>query len=105
MTAAELSSMKKTNRIRTICAISSGVMWMCSVRVNPLARAPLGGQRASALFDVRLVFVAEVRQGREHRRHRGIAERAERLAGDVGGDARQQIEIARLPLAALDLAQ
>ena len=63
-------------------------------RPTGVPRAPLGRQRAAALADVRLVLVPEVLQRREHRRRGGVAERAERLAGDVAGDAGEQIEIA-----------
>ena len=47
----------------------------------------------------------EVLERRQHRGDRGVAERAERLAGDVAGNARQQIEIAHLPFATLDPGQ
>src|SRR5256885_5285671 len=114
--------MKKTKSVRTICAMSSGVIdarrdhegtktrrntknafYKCclrasscfrafvvaaSVRSHRLPRAPGCGEGAAAFCDVRFVFVAEVLQGRQHRRDRGVAERAQRLAGDVAGDAR-----------------
>ena len=44
-------------------------------------------------------------QRRQHGRDGGVTESAERLAADVRRDTRQQIEIAHLAFAALDLAQ
>src|SRR5256885_11397914 len=118
MTAAELSSMKNTKSVRTICAMRSGVIRdassrerrnrggsRASVRSDGLPRAPVGGQRAPPLPDVRLVLVPEVLQRREHRRDGGVAERAQRLAGDIVRDPRQEIEIAHLAVAPFDALQ
>src|SRR5688572_5743217 len=65
-------------------------------------RAPVGRQRAVSLADVGLELVAEVLQRRQHRRRRGIAEGAQRLADDVGCHPEEQVEILHLPLAPLD---
>src|SRR5438874_7214667 len=93
--------MTKTKSVSPICAMKRGVG--ISVSSDWLPRPPVGGQRAPAFLDVRLVLVTEVLQRRHDRRHRGVAEGAERLAGDVRRDVRQQIEIAHLSFAALDL--
>ncbi len=90
--AAELSSATKTNSVRTICATSSGRHGL--MRSHRVPRPPRRGQRAAPFLDVRLVLVPEMLQRRQHRRDRGVAERAQRLAGDVARDAREQIEIA-----------
>jgi hypothetical protein len=55
--------------------------------------------------NVGFVFVPEVLQSGQHRRHRRVAERAQRLPRDVLRDARQQVQIAHLPFAAFDAAQ
>ena len=60
-----------------------------AVRAHRLPRAPVGRQRAAPFPDVRLVLVPEMLQRRQHRRDGGVAERAQRLAGDVAGDARR----------------
>src|SRR6185503_15151746 len=111
--AAECSSAMKTNSVRTIWAMSSVVIRVaqpfraaqCLMRPHRLARPPFRRQRAAPFLDVRLVLVAEMLQRRQHRRHRRVAERAQRLAGDVVRDALQHVEVAHLPLAALDAAQ
>src|SRR5688572_28780791 len=129
MPAAELSSMTKTNSVRTIWPISSGVIGIrhedtktrnlrCSsscfrvfvvasvlMRGYWLPRSPARRQRAPAFPHVRFVLVSEVLQRRQHRRDGGVAEGAERFAGDVLGNALQEIEVAHLTLAALDLAK
>ena len=74
--------MTKTKSVRTICATRNGVM-----RATACDAAPVGRQRAPAFPDVRFVLVPEMLQRRQHRRDRGVAEGAERLAGDVAGDA------------------
>src|SRR5262249_28056277 len=76
-----------------------------SVGSHRLGRAPGSKQGTAVLANVRLVFVAEMLQRRLHRGDRGVAEGAQRLAADVRRDAREQIEIAHLPLAVLDAAQ
>src|SRR5918994_19647 len=42
---------------------------------------------------------------RQHRRGRGVAERTQRLADDVGGDPEEQVDVLHLPVAALDALQ
>src|SRR5581483_5611002 len=138
MSAAELSSITKTNSVRPSWASSSGVTIPLrrpatrppARRAGPAGRpgdrtrdqtprrvppesmgldqrpgAPLGRQRAAALADVGLVFLPEVLQRCQHRRGGGVAEGAQRLAGDVAGDAAEQIEVAHRPLPALDPAK
>src|ERR1700738_3718842 len=108
MMAAEFSSITKTKSVRTICASSS--IDICGgrpsqgrlVRSYRLARAAVGGQRGAAPFGVGLALVPEMLQRRQHRRHGGVAERAECLAADVVRDAGEQIEVAHLPFAMLD---
>src|SRR5688572_24505701 len=110
--------MKKTKSVRPIWAMNKGVMRQrrshedtktrkeigfssCfrvfvvafSVGSHRVLRAPVGRERATSFSDMRLVLVPEMLQRRQDRRHGGVAERAERLARDVGGDARQQIQI------------
>ena len=68
-------------------------------------RPPRGRKRAAAFLDVRLALVPEMFQRRQHRRDGGVAERAERPAADVVRNAREQIEIAHLPIAAPDALQ
>src|SRR5687768_12047114 len=55
-------------------------------RQHRLFRPPVRGQRAAAFGDVRLELLPEVVQRREDRRCRGVAERTQRLADDIGGD-------------------
>src|SRR5262249_3841173 len=94
MMAAEFSSITKTNSVRTIWAMNRGVMLnRSSVRADRMPRAPVGRQRAAALADMRLVLVPEMLDRRQHRGDGGIAECAERFAGNVSRDAQQQIEI------------
>src|SRR5262249_12102589 len=93
--------MTNTKSVRTICAMSSGVI-VALVGSYRLARTPRGRQRASSLANVRLVLVPEVLERRDHRCRGGIAERAQRFAGDVRRDAREQVEIAHLAFAAFD---
>src|SRR3954464_7368151 len=88
-----------------IWAIVRRLIGSSSVRPHRMAGAPVGGQRAVPRLDMRFVLVAEVLEGRHHRRDRGIAEGAQRLAADVGGNAGQQIEIAHLSFTALDLPE
>src|SRR5262249_57882036 len=76
-----------------------------SVRSHCLRGAPWCGQRAAPFPDVRFVLVPEMLQRRLDRRDGGVAERAQGLAGDVPRDAREQIEVAHLPFAALDPPQ
>src|SRR5262245_41067798 len=98
--------MTKTKSVRPICAMRSGVTKQpSSVRADGLTRAPVGRQRATSFLDVRLVLVPEMLQGGHHRRDRGVAECAERLAGDIAADAGQQVEVGQLPFAALDFLQ
>src|SRR5262245_7509688 len=73
-----------------------------SVRSYWLSRAPVGRQRAPSFPDVRLVLVPEMRQRSQHRRDGGVAERAQGLAGDIPGDAVEQVEIAHLAFTSLD---
>src|SRR5262249_13790518 len=103
MMAAEFSSITKTKSVRPIWATRSGVI--SRVRSHASERAPGRRQRAALLPDVRLVLVSEVLQRRPHGRDGGVAERAERLAADVRRNARQQIEIARLPFSGFDLPE
>src|SRR5262249_51171918 len=114
MMAAEFSSITKTKSVRTIWAISSGVIHPspqnhestkqppASMRSYRMLRAPRRWQRATAFLDVRFVLVPEMLQCREHRGHGGITEGAQRLARDIVRHARQEIEIAHLTLTALD---
>src|SRR4026209_1668522 len=71
-------------------------------RQHRLLRAPGCGQRAAAPFHRPPGPVAEQIQRGQHRRRRGVAERAQRLADDVARDAVQQIDVFRATLAALD---
>src|SRR5437762_2832457 len=103
MMAAEFSSMKKTKSVRPIWAMSKGVIG--SVSGHRVASAPRRGNGAPPFPDMRLVLVPEVLQGRQHWRRGGVAEGAQGLAGDVARDAQQQIQIAHLPAATLDLLQ
>src|SRR5439155_6777489 len=66
---------------------------------------PVGGQGAAPFRDVRFVLVPEVLERGQHRRDGSVTKRAERLAGDVPGNARQQIEIAHLTPTTFDLPQ
>src|SRR5262252_9120260 len=93
--------MKNTNSVRMICATSIGVI-VTLVRSHRLAGAPRGWQRAPPFPDVRLVLVTEIFERGEYRCRSRVAKGAERFAGDVRRDARQQIEIAHLAFAALD---
>src|SRR5262245_13530311 len=105
MIAAELSSMKKTNSVRPIWAASNGVIAERRSSMGPLerpGRPPWRRHRAPPFPDMRLVLVPEVLERRDDGRDRGVAERAQGLAGDVGGNARQQIQIPHLPVAPLD---
>src|SRR5262245_34056546 len=79
---------------RTLC----GLREPCGSRepcgrslVSPyrLAGAPRGWQRAPAFPDVCLVLVTEILERGEYRRRGGVAEGAQRFAGDVRRDARQ----------------
>src|SRR5262245_54354671 len=117
--------MMKTKSVRTIWAMSSGVIgdrprkhestkhrsnqFSCfrvfvasSVRPHRLSCAPIGRQGAPSFPDVRLVLVPEVLQRRQDRRDGGVAERAQGLAGDIAGDAVEQVEIAHLAFTSLD---
>src|SRR5215831_9300131 len=107
MNAAERTRRLKMTKIRTKCATTACVM-ASNISVGGRdggARSPIGRHGAASFADVRFVLGAEVLQGRQRRRRLGVAERAQRLAGDVVRDARQQIEIAQLPFAALDLRE
>src|SRR4051794_27475066 len=116
--------MMKTKSVSPIWATSSGVMNVRSDdrvicdrhRRSHIARSsmchleaarcsPARGQRAAALSYMGLVLVTEMLQRRQHRRDRGVAERAQGLAADVARDALQQIEILHLAFAVLDLAE
>src|SRR5687767_4899290 len=70
-----------------------------------LFRAPVGRQRASSFLHVRLELVPEVVQRGEHRGRRRITERTQRFADDVGGHAKEQVDVLHLPVAALDPQQ
>src|SRR5262245_27219099 len=59
---------------------------------------------AALLAHVVLVLVAELLERRLGRRDRGIAERAERLAGDRVADAPERLEVLLAPLTLLDPA-
>src|SRR5207247_8767909 len=68
MMAAEFSNMTNTNNVSAICAMSNGVIQtrVLSMRACGLvARAPVGGQGAASLVDVRLVLVTEMLQRRQ----------------------------------------
>src|SRR5574341_22748 len=58
--------------------------------------------RASLLGDMRFELVAVFSDKRCRRHRRGVAERADRVAHDVGADVEDQIQIASLPFAILD---
>src|SRR3954470_18834775 len=81
--------------------------------IPPLVRVrdsrPLGPPgrrlRAASFRDVRLELIPEQLQRRQYRRRGGVAERAQRLAGDVVGDAEQQVDVLHLPFTALDTHQ
>src|SRR6476646_1997963 len=100
MMAAEFSSITKTKSVSTICAARNGVIAL--VGRHRVPGAPFGRQRASPFPDMGLVFVPEVLQRRQHRRHRRVTERAQRLAPDVGRNAGQPLQISRLAFTALD---
>src|ERR1700704_3166397 len=107
MTAAEFSNITKTNSVSPICATSNGVI-DCSSRRHESPRLcgpPVGRERAPAFLDVSFVLVPEMLERSQNGRDRGVAEGAERFAGDVGRDAREQVEIAHLSFAALDALQ
>src|SRR5215470_13103541 len=57
---------------------------------------------AALVVDVVLELVAEVLDEALHRQRRGVAERADRAAGDVVRDRQQQVEVFVAPLAMLD---
>src|SRR4029450_11645833 len=102
-TAAEFSSMKNVKPMTMSWATS----WASTSVRRHHARVCTPGRRhgAAALADVRLVLVAERRNGREHRCRLRIPESAQRLAHDVPCHRQQQVQIAHLPFAALDLAE
>src|SRR5262245_4272613 len=76
-----------------------------SVCAHQLPRAPVGRTGTAALLHVGLELAAELLQERLHWRGGGIAEGAERLAGDVVGDRHEQVEVAHPTLAGLDLPE
>src|SRR3954469_24317060 len=109
MNADESTSMFMTAKISTRCAMTVGLMnagmtASVSERRGTL-RAPVGRHGASSFADMRLVLGAEMLQRRQRRRCLGVAERTQRLAGDVVRHARQQIEVAHLPFAAFNARQ
>src|SRR4029453_17132167 len=73
-----------------------------SMRPDRLSRPPLGWQGATALFDVRFVFVPEVFQRGQNRCNGGVTERTQRLAGHISGNTRKQIQVARLAIPPFD---
>ena len=80
------------------------VFHQCAANIGWAARHAAGSvQRPFA--DVRLVLRPEQLHRRQHGRRRRVAERAQRLADDVVGDAEQQVEILRLPFPALEARQ
>src|SRR5947208_959812 len=98
--------MTKTNSVRTIWAIRKTFMERrSSVCADRMPGAPVRLQRAAPFLDVRFVLVPEVLDRRQHRRYGRVAERTQRLAGNVSRNAEQQVEIAHLPATALDLLQ
>src|SRR6185369_12630434 len=73
-----------------------------SVRSHRLSRPPVGRQRAPSFPDMRFVLVPEVLQRGQDRRDGGVAERAQRLAGDIPGYAAEEVKIAHLAFTSLD---
>src|SRR5260370_22676664 len=69
-------------------------------RPTARARAPRPSRRL--LLNLRLEVRAELREEPEHRPRRGVAERADRVAGDAVRDRREQLEIVRLAVAVGD---
>src|SRR5581483_5109938 len=57
---------------------------------------------ATLVIDVVLELVAEMQDEALHRQRRGVAERADRSAGDVVGDVRQHVEVLVAAFAVLD---
>src|SRR5215203_219710 len=98
MNAADNTSMLKTTKIRPSCAMTGGggsqLISVCPHR-HPRG-APVRRNRAPPLAHVRLEFGAEVLHGGQRRCRGGVAERAQRLAGDVVADADQKIDVAHL---------
>src|SRR5690242_15716840 len=108
MNAADSTNMLKTTKIRPSCAmiVGGGSQLLISVRSHRHPRrAPIGRHRAAAFADVRFEFSAEVLDRRQGGRRRRIAERAERLAGDVVADADEQVDVPHLSLAAFDAGE
>src|SRR3954463_2860037 len=108
MNAAESTSMLKTTKIRPSCAMIVGVgsQLLISVRSHRHPRrTPVGGHRAAPLADVRFELSAEVLHRRQGRCGGGVAEGAQRLAGNVVADADEQVDVAHLPFTALDAGE
>src|SRR4026209_1272029 len=107
MNAADSTRQLKTTKIRTSRAMISGDgSQLISVRPHGHARrAPVGRHRAAALADVSFELGAEMLHRRQRRCGGSVAERTERLAGDVVADADEQIDVAHLTFAVLDARQ
>src|SRR5262245_40719431 len=105
MKAAESTSMLKMTKIRPRWATIVGLIAR-SVRTHRhRRRAPARGDRTAALAHVRLELRPEVLHRRQRGRRRRVAERTQRFANDVVADAREQVDVAHLALARLDLRQ
>src|SRR4051812_8621352 len=108
MNAADSTSMLKTTKIRPSCAmiVGGGSQLLISVRSHRHPRrAPVGRYRAASLADVRFEFGAEVFHRRQRRGCRGVAEGAQRLAGNVVADADEQVDVPHLSFTALDAGE
>src|SRR5206468_8285117 len=105
--AADNTSMLKTTKISPSWAMTvGGGSQLMSVRPYGRAwRAPVGRYRTPSFAHMSLVLGAEVLDGRQCGRRRRVAERAQRLAGDVVADGDQQIDVAHLPFAVVDARQ
>jgi hypothetical protein len=65
----------------------------------------LAAERAATLVEMALELVAELRDVARHRHCGRVAERAEAVAEDPVADVQQEIELALLRLARLDLLE
>src|ERR1700737_208316 len=107
MTAAELSSMKKTKPRMASWAIKTGESISRSSSMCPGGcggpPAPESRHGAAPFAHVRLVLRPKMFQRGERGRGGGVAEGAQRLADDQPGDVFKQGEVLHLSFAALDL--
>src|SRR3954454_16687421 len=108
MNAADSTSMLKTTKIRPSCAmiVGGGSQLLISVRSHRHPRrAPVGRHRAAPLADMRFELGAEEFHRRQGRGCRGIAEGAQRLAGNVVAAPDEQVDVPHLSFPALDAGE